>query len=442
MAEARIDSLTRGRWWKWQVCGLLLLATMIMYMDRQTLAVVSVRVTQALSLTEQQYGTLELAFGWAFAAGALLFGWLADQFNIRWLYPTALIGWSTAGILTGLSRSYEELLACRTMLGIFEAGNWPCALVITQRLLDRADRGMGNSVLQSGASFGAILTPLVVLGIFSLADPNESIRLGYLAVMGGAGVTATGEPPTVWPLPFVIVGAVGLVWVLLWFVIVPPASLKAPEEAQSAKISSASAFAFLSDRRFFVLLVMIVSITIPWQIIRAWLPKILIESRGYSESATLLFNSIYYIFADLGCLLAGAATLALARRGFDVHRSRVLVFSVMAGLTSLTVVAAVLPPGPLFLGVLTLIAAGSLGMYPCYYSFTQELTVQSMGKLSGILSFTAWLLSSPTQPFFGWLADRSGSHDIGFAVAGLSALLPIVFLLVLWYRNPGSSDAA
>ena len=147
-----VHPVHRSRWWKWQVCGLLLLATMIMYMDRQTLAVVSVRVTQSLSLSEQQYGTLELAFGWAFAAGALLFGWLADKVNIRWLYPAALIGWSSAGILTGLSRSYEELLACRTMLGLFEAGNWPCALVITQRLLDRADRGMGNSVLQSGAS--------------------------------------------------------------------------------------------------------------------------------------------------------------------------------------------------------------------------------------------------------------------------------------------------
>ena len=268
----------------------------------------------------------------------------------------------------------------------------------------------------------------------------ESIRLGQLGVTGGPGVAAAGVPPTVWPLPFLIVGAVGLLWVLLWFLIVPAASMNVLEENDSG-LATTSAYAFLGDRRFFVLLVMIVSITIPWQIIRAWLPKILIESRGYSESVALYFNSIYYISADIGCLFAGAVTLWLARRGFDVHRSRVLVFSVMAGLTSLTVVAALLPAGPLFLGLLIIIAAGSLGMYPCYYSFTQELTVRSMGKLSGILSFTAWFLSSPTQPIFGWLADRSNSHDIGFAIAGVPALLPVIMLLLFWRHNPVSPKA-
>ena len=88
---------------RWVVAGVLLLATAVNYMDRQTLASLSVRVTTAFELSQEQYGDLEFAFGWAFAAGSLLFGYLADKLNVRWLYPAVLLGWSAAGFATGLS---------------------------------------------------------------------------------------------------------------------------------------------------------------------------------------------------------------------------------------------------------------------------------------------------------------------------------------------------
>ena len=131
----------------------------------------------------------------------------------------------------------------------------------------------------------------------------------------------------------------------------------------------------------------------------------------------------------------------LARRGLDVHASRVLVFSVSALITCLTVLAAFLPAGWVLMGVLVLIAGGSLGMYPCYYSFTQELTSQSMGKLTGILSFSAWAISSPVQSGFGWLYDKTGSHDIGFALAGLPAIIPVILLLLFWRRARPTATA-
>ncbi|MCZ2344130.1 MAG: MFS transporter [Bacteroidales bacterium] len=431
MGESHIDS---SRAWKWKVCGLLLLATMIMYMDRQTLAVVAVRVTQSLDLSNEQYGNLELAFGLAFAFGSLLFGTLADRANVRWVYPLALIGWSTSGILTGFSRSYEELLVCRTMLGFFESGNWPCALVITQRLLARSDRSLGNSILQSGASIGAVLTPVAVLGIFSIADPGEDGRLAQWGLSGGMGVAVTGEPPMIWPLPFLVVGFIGLLWVSLWFLMIPAGSLARPQGSAESQTSSSYGSLF-RDRRFYILIVMVICISIPWQLIRAWLPKVLMESRGYSETVALGFNSAYYIAADAGCLLAGWITYRLARGRLGVHGSRVLVFGVAAGLTSLTVLAAVLPAGIPLMAILIIIAAGSLAMYPCYYSFTQELTTTGMGKLSGTLAFSGWVVSAITQPEFGRLADETGSHDIGFALAGIPALIPVVLLLLFWRKT-------
>jgi len=419
---------------RWIVSGLLLSATTILYMDRQTLANVSVRVSLAFGLNEEQYGDLELAFGWAFALGSLGFGLLVDYVSIRWLYPIALLGWSAAGVLTGFATSYDELLACRTLLGLFEAGHWPCALATIQRLLTRDSRTMGNSVLQSGASLGAIITPLIVLGIIRSVDPGEQVRLANFALGGGGAVAATGEPPTVWQLPFIIVGAVGLFWIVAWLAIVRTQDLAKPV----AKVGTSVAWSTFLDRRFVVLLVMVFCLNTSWQIIRAWLPKILIAGRGYEESTALLFNSAYYIATDVGCLLAGFATLALARRGFNVHRTRVSVFAICACLTALTVVASTLPKGWPLLGVLLLIGAGSLGLFPCYYSFTQELTTTHMGKVTGSLAFTGWFLSSPIQKGFGRLVDVTGSYDLGFALVGLPPLVALGLLLLLW-RNAESS---
>ena len=62
----------------WTICGLLLLASAVNYMDRQTLANAATRITTEFSLNNEQYGRFEQAFGWAFAVGSVAFGFLAD----------------------------------------------------------------------------------------------------------------------------------------------------------------------------------------------------------------------------------------------------------------------------------------------------------------------------------------------------------------------------
>src|SRR5689334_10042367 len=117
----------------WGICGLMLLATMLNYMDRQALAQQATDIRGALELSSEDYGWLETGFGLAFAVGGILTGTLADRVSLRWLYPAILLGWSAVGFLTGWVTSYRELLLCRVMLGFFEAGQWPCALAASQR---------------------------------------------------------------------------------------------------------------------------------------------------------------------------------------------------------------------------------------------------------------------------------------------------------------------
>ena len=118
--------------WVWWVSGLLLLATMLNYMDRQTLSNLQVRIKTELSLSNELYGNMEWGFGWSFAAGSLFFGYLSDRVSVRLLYPAVLLAWSSIGVLTGFCDGYESMLWCRIVLGFFEAGHWPCALRTTK----------------------------------------------------------------------------------------------------------------------------------------------------------------------------------------------------------------------------------------------------------------------------------------------------------------------
>ncbi len=463
----------RSQTWVWWVSGLLLLATMLNYMDRQTLANLSVRITKELSLSNERYGNLEFGFGWAFAAGSLFFGFLSDRISVRFLYPFVLLAWSSIGVLTGYCKDYESLLGCRILLGFFEAGHWPCALRTTKIVLDRTNRTMGNSILQSGGALGAILTPPVIIMIV-----GNSVEPGR------------------WRLPFIIIGSLGVFWAAAWLASIRRNDLPTPHadrrnetravfpgsalivfvigasaavyllrdrlhlpglesirlfsDAHPVLITATACMLFLAaagvsdrdffrecvtNRRFWTLIPVVICINLTWQLIRAWLPKFLQEGRGATENAALWFNSAYYVAADIGCLTAGAASLWLARRWFSVHNTRLVVFGVCAALTSLTVVAARLPLGWGLYGVLLVVAAGSLGLFPCYYSLSQEASERHMGKTAGLLGALAWLVSSPAQKAFGRMVDETHSFDRGLAWAGIAPCIALIVLLFAWPRE-------
>jgi ACS family hexuronate transporter-like MFS transporter len=400
--------------WKWIVCGLLLLASAINYMDRQTLANAAVRISREFALTQTQYGNVEAYFGYAFAAGSLVFGWLADRVSVRWLYAAVLVLWSIAGFATGFVKSYDGLLLCRILLGFFEAGHWPCGIRTTRTLLDPRQRSLGNGVLQSGASFGAIITPLIMQALMT-------------PVLG------------TWRLPFFAVGAVGLLWIVPWLFLIKPADLarsagfspseRASNDAVPEPKAQTTFLAVLLSRRMLIVFFVIACINTTWQIFRAWLPKVLQEGRGYSEAQSLYFNSGWFAATDVGCLAAGAIAAWLARRYLSVHAARLAVFVACAALCATCVLVPWLGKGWPLLLVLALGGAGALGVFPIYHAFTQDISAQHQGKITGMAGVVTWIVTGQMQHLFGRLADRTGSFDLGLALA---ALLPILAVLPLW----------
>lgn len=404
--------IVRARGWKWMICGLLLLASAINYMDRQTLANAGVRISNEFGLSHEQYGHVEAVFGYAFAAGSLVFGWLADRTSLRRLYAAVLASWSVAGIVTGLVRNYDELLVCRFLLGFFEAGHWPCAIRTTRMLLDADERSLGNGLLQSGASIGAIITPLIM------------------------SVLMTADPAT-WRVPFFVVGAVGMLWLVPWWIMLRGQDLRPPRETTQVETPANTArfIRLVFSRRMLIVFFVIACINTTWQIFRAWMPKFLQEGRGYTEAHALYFNSAWFAATDIGCLGAGALAVWLTKKHLPVHTSRILVFAGCALLTTACVVVPWLGKGWMLLGVLALAGAGALGVFPLYHAFTQDISGEHQGKITGLAGVAAWLVPAQVQRLFGMLADRTGSFDLGLALAGLLPLLAVVPLW-LWWNLP------
>ena len=408
--------------WPWVVCGVLLLATMLNYMDRQALAVTLPRLKVEFHLAEGRVGILEGCFGFAFAFGAVFFGWLADRWGPKLLYPIVLSGWSLAGIATALAGQtwvtaqlesssdapgtgvFRWLLICRIALGVFEAGHWPCALLTVRAILDEKNRTLGNGILQSGASLGAILVPL------------------YIQAAESAGRS--------WEFPFWSIGLVGLAWVPLWFFLVWGRDLSRPHTVVPLPTTAPP----LSDliRRFLVLAVIVATLTISWQFLRAWLGLFLQDHHQFSKEATRGLMSGYFIAADVGCVLSGIVVTFLTTRGLTVHTARKTGYFLFTLLTACGAIIPFVGDGWLMITLLFITAAGILGLHPYYYSLTQEISLHRMGLLSGALGAFGWIISSLSQIFLGQHIEATKSYQLGLVLVGLAPMIGLLCLLLFW----------
>jgi ACS family hexuronate transporter-like MFS transporter len=215
---------------------------------------------------------------------------------------------------------------------------------------------------------------------------------------------------------------------------------------------------FVADRRFWILLTMVVTINLSWQFLRAWMPPFLGEARSYSPVAISLFSSLYYLVADFGSIACGALALGLSTR-LGVQGARRLVFLMGALACLASIPAAILPAGRTLEIFLLLLGFGSLGVFPIYYSQCQEFPARWQGRVSGILGSLTWVTVFMLQIAMGtWVSSTKASflaselavglepaeaaraaaahaYTLGFALAGLPPLLGFAALMC-WPTQP------
>jgi ACS family hexuronate transporter-like MFS transporter len=320
--------------------------------------------------------------------------------------------------LTGYSTGLVWLLACRIALGLFEAGNWPCGIRTVRTIMRPEERSLGNSLFSSGTAAGAIITPWVVYKIVQSADASAG----------------TENHPDSWKLPFILIGYIGVVWVVLWFLTVPGKILDPSASPGAASHAGAANYRdVFRDRRFWGVLLVAIGINITWHTYRAWLPLYVQEKRAFTEREMTAFMTWFYLVADIGSWTIGLLTLFWIRRGNRPHMARFLALAGCAGLAVFSIAVPFTPTGWQFTGVVLIFVFGSLGLFPTYFALTQELSNAHQGKVSGTLGASAHLfLALIVYPIQGYVIKKTGSFDEVLAIAGIFPLIAAGFMLWLW----------
>lgn len=407
--------------WRWGVVWLLFLATLINYTDRLAL-----NNTQRYLLPEFEpdpahrnavYANIQFAFGVSFAVFQVFAGFLIDRFSLRYLYLGAILIWSAAGILTGLvpAGAVGALIACRVALGVGEAFNWPCAVACIRRVIPRESRGLANGIFHSGASIGAMMTPLLVLGFVN---------------------TETGSG---WRNLFVLVGGIGAVWAILWMVFtrgeraVAIDAIPQADPGVGEEHATASFLAVFTMPLFWICLGTGVCVNLCWHFYNQWFPRYLTEDLAVSGQVEQVVLAGFFIAADLGSLTSGWLTRKLARSGFSVEMSRKIVMLILGTIVlTATVPAAFLPKEswlPAKYAFFFIVAAAAMGGFAIFFSLAQDIVPRHTAKILGICGCASWLVISGVTMIVGSIVGPGRYAEV-FLVVGS---VPLLAAAIGWF---------
>ena len=189
---------------RWAICAMLFVATTVNYLDRQVLSLTFPDfIKPEFHWTDADYGTITASFSLIYAVACLFAGKFIDWMGTKKGYLWAIFVWSLGACLhaaCGLATcwfvkdvsSVEALravqagsataaaiagvsvwlfLACRAVLALGEAGNFPAAIKVTAEYFPKKDRAFATSIFNSGASVGA-------RGPAHDSAAREALRLG------------------------------------------------------------------------------------------------------------------------------------------------------------------------------------------------------------------------------------------------------------------------
>src|SRR6185436_4580316 len=212
VAPAATEAAARPGHVRWLICGLLLLATTINYIDRQVLGILAPTLQREIGWNEVQYGYIVTAFQAAYAIGLLVVGRLLDVIGTRAGFAIAIIFWSVSAMCHALARTPLGFGMARFGLGLGESGNFPAAIKTVAEWFPRRERALATGIFNGGSNVGAIIAPAVV----------PWIALSYS-----------------WRWAFVITGSIGFLWLGLWWLVYqPPQSHPRLGAAELALINS------------------------------------------------------------------------------------------------------------------------------------------------------------------------------------------------------------
>lgn len=141
--------------------ALLCAAAAIAYVQRSGIAVAAGSIQQDLGLDKVRFGTVLSAWSLGYALMQIPSGWLADRLGSRRALALFALLWSGATGLTGFATGYYSLVALWALMGIAQAGIFPCSTKAMSRWFPTERRASATGLLASCMGIGGALAPML-----------------------------------------------------------------------------------------------------------------------------------------------------------------------------------------------------------------------------------------------------------------------------------------
>ena len=157
-----LNPSSRAGYFRWVICGLLLLGTTKNYMDRWVLSALKTTLQHDLGWSEIAYSNIVFGFQAAYAIGMLVVGRFIDRFGTRLGYSLVMIFWSIASMAHAVGSSFSSFLAARVALGFGEAGVFPASIKAVAEWFPAKERALATGIFNAGTNVGVIVAGLSV----------------------------------------------------------------------------------------------------------------------------------------------------------------------------------------------------------------------------------------------------------------------------------------
>jgi sugar phosphate permease len=402
-ATPRVKSVQRA------ALAMLVVAGVINYIDRATLAVANPLIRQDLGLSIADMGYLLSAFLWAYAFAQLPTGAMVDKLWPRLLLTCGLSLWSFAQLLGGLVQSFGQFFAARLLLGVGEAPQFPTGARVVRDWFHPRDRGLATGIFNCASSLGtAIAVPLLTFLMLSFG----------------------------WRIMFMIMGVAGLAMAAVWYVFYRnPSDLNLTAEEIAYRThgdppGQRTVVTLKEWRQLFrfrttwgMILGYFGCIYLTW-IYTAWLPGYLEMERHMSVKFTGFAAAVPFAWGVVGGLMGGYVTDFLVRRGVSPVKSRRYPATIaLCGTAVCTIAAAFVTSNALAIAFI------SASLFLLYVTSTCAWALSSVAaptnctaSIGAMQNFGGYLGGALAPTVTGLIVQQTGSFVPALVVGGVVGL--------------------
>ncbi len=378
----------------WWPAIVMMLGTLLSYVDRASLALLSPMLLSATGMTAQDYSWCISAFSFAYMISALGWGSILDRIGLRLGMAISLFIWMLSSASHALVGSFLGFAVARAALGIGEGSIFPGGFRTALDSLPVQKQARGIALAYSGSSLGSILAPIVLTPV--------AIHFG-------------------WRMAFLVTPTLALAWLCVWLGTVDPS--KFPNRSRSAR--RRMVFPDVRERRFWSLVASYSLGALPVGAIIYMAPLYLSRAFGLTTAQLGLVLWIPPAGLESGFFFWGWVS---DRFGGSSPRP-VWLIALMALLVLPLAAVHVFNSAPIAIGLLTssLFASGGL-VVVTLRTGALAYAPEQRSMVAGIASSSFSAAVALTLPICGHLFDRRLYAE----AFGLVALLPAIGAAIWW----------